>query len=508
MVKLELGSLYLTVSGADSAILKVVDSVTSYQVEGAWYSSAFRSKAWDGKVHLTTFSRTNGYRVYSGCAADVVSALMNEGIQFEFTDLRRVPAPTVDHGWTGIIATPHGPENFAPRPYQVEAAKAMLRDSFPLGRCMLKLPIRSGKTVLAAMIIGALQVPTLFVVSSDLLLEQTVKLYRSMFSTPVGVIGAGSWDPTNLTVATIQTLHGHVGTPEFTALMEHVDLAIWDECHHFSPGAKIAKAAAAVSAKAAAAGKTVKKKDAAGWKDVVVRCPAYYKVGLSATIYLDQRKANEKANIWLKAATGNIVHEITTKQMIEEGWLLRPIVEMHKVHGPVVTGDWAEDEVHRRGIVNYLNRNNLIVKLGVAEAKGGSQVMVHAHLHEHIDMLVAAFEEAGVVVEKLSGKEKGAARRGVLTRFKRGKVRMLVGNIFGEGLDVPEVDVVIVAEGGESRKKTIQRMRNLTPSPETGKSYVKVIDFLDEHEAHLLKHSRARLKAYRAEDAFDVQVIG
>ena len=504
MLKLELGSLYLCISGADSDVLKIVDQATRYQQEGAWYSSAFRNKSWDGFVRLLTFSRTNGYRVYSGCTADVVQALKNEGIPFEYTDLRRVPVPTVSHGWTGTILTPNGPEDFSARPYQVEAAKAMLGASFPLGRCMLKLPIRSGKTCVGAMLIAALGVPTIFVVSSDLLLDQTVKLYRSMFRSPIGIVGAGVWDPTNLTVATIQTLHGHLATTEFSELMNRVDLAIFDECHHLQPGSKPANAAAAVSAKAAAAGKT-KKKDSLGWKDIVVRCPAYYKLGLSATIYLDQKKGNEKANIWLKAATGNIVYEVTTKRMIEEGWLLRPIIEIHKVHGPVVTGDWTEDEVHRRGIVNYLNRNATIVRLGVEEVRTGSRVMVHAHHHEHIDLLTEAFEAAGVVVAKLSGKVKGATRKGILAKFRHGNVKMLVGNIFGEGLDVPEVDVVIVAEGGESRKKTIQRLRNLTPSP--GKEYVKVHDFLDQHEAHLLKHSRARLKAYKDEDAFDIRMM-
>ena len=115
------------------------------------------------------------------------------------------------------------------------------------------------------------------------------------------------------------------------------------------------------------------------------------------------------------------------------------------------------------------------------------------------------FSRLGISVAKLSGKVKGDERKSKLLGFKARRCRVLVGNIFGEGLDVPQVDVVINAEGGKSRKRTIQRMRNLTPSP--GKTYVKVIDFLDFQEPHLLAQSRARVKAYKAEDAFDIRMI-
>jgi superfamily II DNA or RNA helicase len=499
MLRLELDSLYLNLREANSEVLKVIDQVTSYAIEGAWFSSAFRNKTWDGRQHLLSFSRANGYRVYGGCAADVVAALRNEHVPFEYVDLRKVPEPTCDHGWTGLICDQKGKlVEFQPRDYQVAAARAVLTETLPLGRGMLKLPIRSGKTCVGALIIAALQVPAIFIVTNDLLLQQTVRLYESMFSSRVGVIGAGRWDPTDLTVATVQTLHSRVDQPEFKQLMERADLVVFDEVHHLQGSTKAHTAPQGAKPKA--------KKASGGWKDIALRCNAYYKIGLSATIYIDVAKAAEKSAIWLKAATGSIAYEVTTKRMIEEGWLLRPIVEMHRVVGPQIQGDWAEDEVYRRGVVNYARRNQLILGLTMDEVALGGRIMVHAHHHEHIDALHEMLEGAGAKVEKLSGKVHGQERKEVMVRFRRGKTQVLVGNIFGEGLDVPEVDVVVNAEGGESRKRSIQRLRNLTPSP--GKKYVKVIDFLDEHEAHLAKHARARLKAYRAEDAFDVRVVG
>jgi superfamily II DNA or RNA helicase len=490
MLSLELDSLFLNLRGTTPETLKVIDSVTSYMIQGAWFAKSFRDKTWDGKQHLLSYSRTNGYRVHAGCTADVVAALRNEGVKFSFVDLRKPPEPSCDHGWTGIILTPQGVQELKPRQYQVDAAKAVLTESFPLGRCMVKLPIRTGKTVLGGLIIGALNVPTLFIVTSDLLLEQTVKLYRSMFTTEIGVIGAGVWDIQDITVATIQSLYSKAGTPEYANLMNRTDLAIFDECHHYKGSKKLV---------------TSQKQAKGNWKDVVVKCPAYYKVGLSATIYIDITKPTERENIWLKASTGNICYEVTTKRMIEEGWLLRPVIEMYHVRGPSLQGDWASDEIYQRGIARYMRRNERVVELAIEAVSQGASVMVMARLHEHIDALYDALDARGVAVEKLTGRVTGQPRHAVLRRFRKGQIKVLVGNVFGEGLDVPEVDVVIVAEGGESRKKTIQRMRNLTPSP--GKGRVRVVDFLDEHEAHLARHAKARLDAYRQEDAFEILVL-
>jgi superfamily II DNA or RNA helicase len=269
-----------------------------------------------------------------------------------------------------------------------------------------------------------------------------------------------------------------------------VDGVVVHNCHHYKGSKKLV---------------TSSKQTKGNWKDVVVKCPAFYKVGLSATIYIDIAKPTERENIWLKASTGNICYEVTTKRMIEEGWLLRPVIEMYHVRGPTLQGDCAVDEIYQRGIARYMRRNERVVDLAVAAVEEGASVMVMARLHEHIDALYDALDARGVAVEKLTGRVTGQPRHAVLRRFRKGQVKVLVGNVFGEGLDVPEVDVVIVAEGGESRKKTIQRMRNLTPSP--GKGRVRVVDFLDEHEAHLARHAKARLEAYRQEDAFDIQIL-
>jgi len=496
MLYMNLDSVRITFQDIRDDALELVDSVTSYPLKNAWFSPAFRSKRWDGKEHLMTFSKVHGYRVFAGCTSDIVEAFDKAGTQYQIIDKRPVPKGGVDHGWTGKIMSHGKVVDLEVRDYQEQAVRAILGWRAPRGRCMVRMPVRSGKTVTAGLLTGALGVRTLFVATSDLLLNQTADLFRSMFNKPIGIVGGGVWDPQDITVATIQTLTARVKPdkkkkkqpdlgylPRDKELMKWInsyDLMIFDECHHLN---------------------------ATKWKEIALNSTAYWKVGLSATIYLDRTKPNERENIWLKACTGDVAYTITTRRLIEEGWLVKPTIEIHKLDLKVLDGDdWVEDEVYRNGIVVNDKRNTYIAKLAAAAVRDdNSRVMVIAQQHDQIDTLWTWIEHLGIKAERLTGKITGQERRGVLNRFKDGRTPVLVGNVFGEGVDIPECDVVINAEGGESKKKTIQRMRNLTPSP--GKDHVRVIDFADSHNKHLAKHSRRRIATYRDENAFDIVVI-
>ena len=92
----------------------------------------------------------------------------------------------------------------------------------------------------------------------------------------------------------------------------------------------------------------------------------------------------------------------------------------------------------------------------------------------------------------------------MVAEFVNDGVDVLVGTVFGEGVDLPEAAAVVNAEGGRSMINTIQRLRNLTMH--TGKSEAVVVDFIDETNGYLAEHSLARLEVYRSESAFRVKL--
>jgi superfamily II DNA or RNA helicase len=78
--------------------------------------------------------------------------------------------------------------------------------------------------------------------------------------------------------------------------------------------------------------------------------------------------------------------------------------------------------------------------------------------------------------------------------------------IFDEGIDVPRVDTVILACGGKSYVKLLQRIGRGMRKKDDGKNELIIIDFIDDTNKYLLKHSDRRIKTYVSE-GFDAKVV-
>jgi superfamily II DNA or RNA helicase len=79
----------------------------------------------------------------------------------------------------------------------------------------------------------------------------------------------------------------------------------------------------------------------------------------------------------------------------------------------------------------------------------------------------------------------------IRTNLGRRGSQVLFGTIVGEGVDMPELAVVINAEGVNSRVAVMRRLRNIPGSE--GKWHAVVIDFADIGQCHLREHASDRL---------------
>ena len=75
-----------------------------------------------------------------------------------------------------------------------------------------------------------------------------------------------------------------------------------------------------------------------------------------------------------------------------------------------------------------------------------------------------------------------------------------------EGLDIPSLRAVVLASGGKSETRALQRVgRALRTAP--GKTEAIVVDFFD-NAPYLKEHSMARLELFRNEPTFRVETVG
>lgn len=461
----------LRITGVAPPLIRELDRRTAPLVEGHRFHPAFRKKFWDGREHLVKKARGVGYEAPAGLLGEVEALCKESGEPLSIKDNRRLPTSAIETTWNGDV--------FKLRPYQEEAAAAAIEErGFTTGKGLLRLATRSGKTVIAAQIIHLLKRRTLFLVQSEMLMAQTISLFERALGIECGQVGAGVWRPRGVTVASLQTLVKRTNDAASGDLLGSADVTFMDECHHIN-GEK--------------------------WRERLMACDSYYKFGLSATIS-DFKNLDDnapKGSIWLRAACGPILYDLPVSNLIRMGYLIQPELQLHVIAGSIEAGNFPM--AYQRGIVEHEGRNSLIVSEAKRLVGEGLAVLVVTSRLDHVAVLERALTSSGLRVGAITGETPSASRRSLVGAYNARELDVLVGTVFGEGVDIPPINVVINAEGGKSEKATMQRFRNLTPA--NGKTTAIFVDFMDSHHKYLAKHSLARLRTYRENDAFKFKVL-
>ena len=115
-------------------------------------------------------------------------------------------------------------------------------------------------------------------------------------------------------------------------------------------------------------------------------------------------------------------------------------------------------------------------------------------------------EWLGDVAESLYGTDKSDIRLDVLQRFREGELKILLSTLIKEGVDLPEMDAIILAnagKGGVGGRKTVQTIGRCLRLTEK-KNTAIIIDFFDDDGGVLAKHSEERMKVYKSEPEFEI----
>jgi superfamily II DNA or RNA helicase len=137
-------------------------------------------------------------------------------------------------------------------------------------------------------------------------------------------------------------------------------------------------------------------------------------------------------------------------------------------------------------------------------AKGKKTIIYCASIKSSIET-VKRFKEAGYKAEHLDGETPKAIRQEIMKKFRSGEITVLSNNeLFGEGLDVPDCECVILLRPTKSLSLFIQQsMRSMRIDPKNSKKEAIIIDhvkniyehgFPDEEREWSLKAKKAKKK--------------
>jgi superfamily II DNA or RNA helicase len=445
LVVLKVDNIDTTISGFFPR--KQIDAALSYSLPGAFFSPAYRRGGWDGRCHLLQRNKFP-----TGLLARVVALLKELNVQFAIKDNR-----------AKLKIDALAPTAKDLRPYQrMAAVKALVAQ-----RGFLHVPTGGGKTLIAAAIVQTLKRPALFIVHTRTLLRQTIEEFHAAgIEDEIGKIGESVVELRDVTVATVQSLVRLIDRGDGDLLARFEALFV-DECHHVvSDGSK------------------------ASWY-VAARAfeNASFRIGLSAS------RIPDKKALLLEATTGPLIYSVPVKELQDKGYISRARAVFYRVADPDC---WAlsYQAAYREGIVSNDARNEIAVRVASEHVQKNKLVLVFVNTIEHGERVAEMFRifSPRDRVIFLCGREDADYIEAYKQRAKARELDVLVATrqLFGEGVDIPAIDVLINLAGGKSLVAFTQTFgRGLRTAP--GKDSFTYVDFTDECNRTLKSHAQQRL---------------
>ena len=455
-------------------VLKEIHESCSYKIDGAEFSELYKKGQWDGYKRL--FNKNNG-TFPMGLWQRIKGILDENNIEYNISsDEQKVSSEF-------FLYT----DNIETRDYQEEAKRKALEAK----RCILQVATGGGKTIIATLIMADLGVQTLFMVHTKDLLYQAKDSFEDVLGIEIGQIGDGVVDIKPITVATIQTISRALGktvvyeedsvkekevkmnkdtVAEIKKCLDNTKLVIWDEVHRIACDM------------------------AYGVNNAIRNAP--YRIGLSASPWRD-----DNADIMIEASMGHVAYRVSASDLIDRGYLVQPVIKMINIPSSKIIDNRSFDQIYKQEIVENEKRNNIIVDQVEKFMEMGVPTLILVKHIRHGRILQKLIKERFGDVDFLSGKDYADVRVRVINQMREGDIDLLIAStIADEGLDIKRLSAVILAGGGKSSTRALQRIGRVL-RPYEGKKVAYVVDFNDQSK-YLKDHSEKRKKIYKTERNF------
>lgn len=443
-----------------------LDEALAFKNKAIWFNPKLRRLVaqglWDGKTRL--YDRKTGK--FPTGLLDKVKDITG----FDSTDRlidNRFPS---DFSWADAIDRAKTLElnGISLAGFQREA----IVNNVTQGRGLDLLSVNSGKTEVGIATALAINRKTLWLVNTKELLYQCAKRFELRTGMKAGMVGDGKFEIGDLvTISMVQSINAKEN--RWKEFLKQFEILIIDECQH------------------AAAPKT--------WYNLAINCPAPFRFGLSGSL----PKEDEIQHKIMGVTDSKVIARITNEQLISTGWSAKPTVFIRPVRYPNNKLDYFEafDTMIRRN-EGYLS---IVVKDIVEQHNKGNSVLV---LVDRIYQGSRLSQELGGLDIKtvfLSGKDKSSYRNKVVEKFKSGRLPVLIGGRnFNEGIDIKIIQCLILASGGKSPVRQLQRVGRALRKKPDDINEVSIIDYYHLGNDYLDEHSKERAELYESEN-FDIK---
>lgn len=443
--------VYCTISGLTPQDQTFLYNHFGIEVEGAFFMPAVKLGRWDGKIRF--YEQTG--RTYVRILDEIVPFLYNWGYDISIED-NRFSTPLIEGRMTldrfSHIVTPKGPIEF--RPYQVEAVNEMISASSGF----VVAGTGSGKTFICAGacdIYSKNHIPTITIVPSGDLVDQTADTYRLLELDEVGVYSGAQKDIGALNlVATWQSLQNN------PYIMHDYGMVLIDEAH---------------GAKAKVIQQLVNEHGA--------HIP--FRFGVTGTF-----PKPETDQYTLKSTIGSILYTITARELINMGYLAEVEIQILQTMDSADLPDYTAEKT-------YLGQKEDRIDL-LAE-------LIQEHMEEYGNTLVLVNSlKFGRMLQKkipnsifMSGDTDKNTRKDNYNEYdtRNDVIKIATYGIASTGISIDRIFCLFMVDAGKSFVKAIQTIGRGTRLADD-KNKVHVVDFCSTLK-YSKKHLKERKKYYK-----------
>jgi superfamily II DNA or RNA helicase len=455
---------------------KLIQDITSYFMDGAWFSKAWKQGHWDGYIRYAKKQKDGSLLVPTGFLSRITRALDQADCPYQLYDDKRElisPDPIYelyDDRCEKILL------NKGRYSYQGIALDKILS----AGRGIVKIATGGGKTEVAAAAIRSIGKKSLWLTNRGLLAEQTRRRLQERLRVPIGLVGYGAFDIQDITVLMVQSSreYGEKDRPRLTKLVDDCEVVVGDEVHHL---------------------------ESDEWYKIFSHIKAPWRIGLTATPKLSG------PGMSLLAQTEDIIIEITAWDLIERLVLVPPRIWLVRIEEPQLDRQIKWPSAYKLGIVHNDMRNTMIRLIVETFKQDDKPSLTLVSRINHGELLADKLTMAKLKVEWLSGKDSIKRRLDIMKKLEQRELDHVIGQAtagFGEGADYPFLRAIINATGsrgggdaskdddaGRVTKQILGRILRRYP----GKYYADYVDFVDTGHSGLRSASKARVGTLRAE---------
>ena len=364
-------------------------------------------------------------------------------------------------------------------------------------RGMIKVATGGGKSNIIAKVVSEYNVKTMiYVVSLDLLSQMKETLEASL-GIEVGTIGGGHCEIKDITVCSVWT--AGLACDQKDILLhsdEDVEIDKWSpsELQREEIKEAVRRATLVILDEAQFA--------AANSIRMILKNShsAVYRYGFTATPW---RSSGD--DILLEAAFGQKICDISASQLIEMGYLVPPKIAFRDIlpHEKKLPKKWAA--VKSSYIVKNDARNDLLIRNTIKLLEMNRKPLLLFREINHGKTLLSMIPD-DVRVRLVTGRVSQLERDEIRDDFKAGKIDLILAStVYDQGIDLKELDALVLCGGGKSTAKALQRIGRVIRSNKSGgKTDAMIVETFDQ--AHYVReHSMARYEIYKTESKFFIK---